>query len=191
METVKGVIALVIYGVFGITLILNVFYIVIGILYGLFPLRKCPNCAKVIRKKTIRCPRCGNSLREEERSQNEPESINIELYARVKTLVAEQWNISEEELTPETHLLEDLGIAGDDGYDLLVAFCDEFEIQNMSEINPYEYFGPEGCNPFNVYVELYYLLFDREKLNGCGITPLYLRDLVKSAEAKRWIPPEA
>ena len=119
--------------------------------------------------------------------------MNPQIYARVKTLVAEQMIISEEELTPDTHLADDLGIAGDDGYELLVAFCEEFEIQNKSEIEPYEYFGPEAWNPFDVYVLLYHWVFDREKLNEPyhSLTPLYLRDLIKSAEAKRWIPPEA
>ena len=120
------------------------------------------------------------------------EEMNAELYARVKTLVAELRYISEEELTPETHLAGDLGIAGDDGYELLEAFCEEFEITNLTEIEPYEYFGPEAWNPFQVYLDLYYLLFDRKKLkDSYSFTPLYLRDLVKSAEAKRWIPSEA
>ena len=103
---------------------------------------------------------------------------------------------TEEELTPETHLADDLGIAGDDGYELLEAFCEEFEIQNMEEIEPAEYFGTEGGpNPFEIYVFLYDLykwVFDRQKLKGTrSCSPLYLRDLVKSAEAKRWIPPKA
>ena len=194
METVKGIIALVIYGVFGITIILNVLYVVIGLFYELFSYLfsppKCPNCAKVVRKKAIRCPSCGNPLKEKP-TQDEPETMNAELYARVKAFVAEWWRTPEEKLTPETHLADDLGIAGDDGYELLEAFCKEFEIQNMSEINPYDYFDTEGCNAFGIYVELYYLVFDRKKLNDPGITPLYLRDLVKSAEAKRWIPSEA
>ena len=85
---------------------------------------------------------------------------------------------------------DDLGIAGDDGYELLEAFCEEFEIQNMSEIDPYEYFGPEGVDALEILLFFYYLIFDREKLTE-SCTPLTLRDLVKSAEAKRWIPPEA
>ena len=115
------------------------------------------------------------------------------LNTRVKALIAEQTWVSEEELTPDTHLADDLGIAGDDGYELLEAFCETFEIENMSEIEPYDYFGPEALDPFYVYVLLYYWVFNREKLNEpyYSLKPLYLRDLVKSAEAKRWIPPEA
>ena len=171
--------------ILGITLIVNVLYLVIGI----FSRPKCPNCAKAIGKQTIRCLHCGNALGE----RQPQEEINPELYAQVKVLVAEHasW-VSEEELTPDTHLADDLGIAGDDGYELLEAFCETFEIENMSEIEPYDYFGPEGCNPFYVYVLLYYWVFNREKLNEpyYSLRPLYLRDLVKSAEAKRWILPK-
>ena len=118
--------------------------------------------------------------------------MNAELYARVKALVAEQTGVSEEKLNPDTHLADDLGIAGDDGYELLEAFCEAFDIENVSEIDYTEYFGTEGFNPFYIYVMFYYLAFDREKLrDSYSFTPLYLRDLVKSAEAKKWIPPEA
>ena len=192
MESVESVllflcIAMALF--FGITAIVNVLYMVIGTLYDLFSRPKCPNCTKRVGKETIRCPHCGSALGE----KRPQEEIDPELYTRVKALVAEQMRVSEEELTPDTHLVDDLGIAGDDGYELLEAFCEMFEIENMSEIEPYDYFGPEASDPFYVYVLLYYWVFNREKLNEpyYSLKPLYLRDLVKSAEAKRWIPPEA
>ena len=197
MEFVKSVI-LVVFGVLlifvGVTLILNVLFVAISavlyvaalLFYALFSLRECPHCSKAIRKNAIRCPRCGSSLIEEKPQ----EELNPGLYARVKALVVEQTGASEKKINPDARLEDDLGITGDDGYELLEAFCEEFEIQNMCEIDPYEYFAPEGCNPFEVYVALYHLIFDREKLDDSR-TPLTLRDLVKSAEAKRWIPPEA
>ena len=197
MESAKSIILfLSIAGVLfcGVTLIVNVLYMVIEIFYEFFSRPKCPNCAVTIGKRTIRCLYCGSALGGKP-PQDEIESMNPELYARVKAFVAEETRVSPKKLTPDTHLFEALGIAGDDGYELLEAFCEAFEIQNMSEIEPYKYFGTEGCDPFHVYVDLYYLLFDREKLKEAeeayGFTPLYLRDLVKSAEAKRWIPPEA
>ena len=160
MESVKAfILSLFILVVLfdGITTIVNFLYLVIGI----FSRPKCPYCAKAIGKKTIRCPHCGNTLGE----RQPQEEINPELYTCVKALIAEQTWVSEEELTPDTHLADDLGIAGDDGYELLEAFCEAFEIENMSEIEPYEYFGPEAWDPFYVYVLLYYLVFNREKLN--------------------------
>ena len=187
MESVKSFIGVVFLAVFGITIILNVLYVVIGLFYGLLRF-----CAKAIRKKAIRCPSCGSSLKEEQ-PQNEPESMNAELYARVKTLVAEQTGVSAEKLNPNTQLSNNLGIDGDDGVELLEAFCKEFEIQNTSEIDLRKHFAPEGCNAFGIYAEFYYLVFDREKLREepAGDIPITLRDLVKSAEAKRWIPSEA
>ena len=157
--------------------------LVIKFFFELFSRPKCPNCAKAIRRKTIRCPHCECSLTEEKPQQE----MNPELYARVKVLIAEQtWG--SEELTPDTLLADDLGIVGDAGYELLETFCEEFEIQNISEIDTYEYFGPEGWNPFHIYIWLYYLAFNKEKLKDTySLTPLYLRDLVESAEAKRWI----
>ena len=200
MESVKSIIlfptiALVL--ILGITLIVNVLYMVIEGFYEFFSRPKCPNCAGAIGKRTIRCLYCGSALGKK-RSQKEIKNMDPELYARVKAFVAEETGVSPKKftkLTSDTDLFEGLGIAGDDGYDLLEAFCEAFEIENMSEINPYKYFGPEGCNLFHVYIDLYYLVFDREKLQKLkdtdSLTPLCLRDLVKSAEAKRWIPPEA
>ena len=199
MEFFKSVI-LVVFGVLllflGVTLILTfsfmiisvVFYVATRLFYALFSLMECPHCSKAIKKKAIRCPRCESSLIEEELQ----DALNPELYARVKTFVAEFWSTPEEKLKPWTLLADDLGIAGDDGYEILEAFCEEFEIQNTCEIDSSEYFGTEGFNPFEIYVMFYYWIFDKEKFDNYGSdTSLTLHDLVKSAEAKRWIPPEA
>ncbi len=197
MESLKSLIFILLgVGVLfcAITFVLYVLCAMIGVFYAifckLFSRPKCPNCAGAIGKRTIRCLYCGSALGE----KRPQEEMNPELYARVKAFVAEETRVSSKKLTkltPDTDLSEGLGIAGDDGYDLLEAFCEAFEIKNISEIDPYEYFGPEGCDPFYIYVLLYYLVFNREKLNDSGQTSLTMRDLVKSAEAKRWIPPEA
>ena len=120
--------------------------------------------------------------------------MNDELYGRVKAFVAKETRVSPKKftkLTPDIQL-EDLGVYGDDGVDLIAAFCEEFSIQNTSEIDLTKHFAPEGCNPFVIFVDLYYLVFDREKLREetNGYIPITLRDLVRSAEAKRWIPPQ-
>ena len=199
MEFIKSFLLLV-FGVlvllFGVSFILTFSFMIISavlyaatrLFYALFSLRECPHCSKAITKKAIRCPRCWSSLIEEE-PQDE---LNHELYACVETFVAEFWSTSAEKLNPDTLLADDLGIAGDDGYELLEAFCEEFEIENMCEIDSSEYFGTEGFNPFEIYVMLYYWIFEKEKFDNYGTdTTLTLRDLVKSAEAKRWIPPAA
>ena len=197
MESVISVIVNVFYvGVlfffisFAASTVLYVIMFLYSLFHHLFLAPKCSNCAKRVGKETLRCRRCGSLLKAEQAQ----EELNPELYARIKTLVVEQTGLAtEEELTPETHLADDLGIAGDDGYELLEAFCEEFKIQNLEDVEPSEYFGTEGGpNPFFIYVVLYELVFDREKLKGTdSCSPLYLRDLVKSAEAGRWIPPAA
>ena len=195
MESVISVIVDVFYAAvlfffisFAASTVLYVIMFLYWLFCYLFLAPKCSNCAKRIGVETLRCPRCRNLLRE----AHLQEKLNPELYARVTALVIEQTGfVAAAKLTPETHLADDLGIAGDDGYELLEAFCEVFEIQNMEEIEPAEYFGTEGGpNPFAIYVFLYDLIFKREKLKESE-TPLYLRDLVKSAEAKKWMPPEA
>ena len=118
--------------------------------------------------------------------------MNDELYGRVKTFVAEHAGASAKKINPDTRLMEDLGICGDDGYELLAAFCEEFKIQNTNEMDLTKYFAPEGCNYFGICVFFYDLVFNRAKLReeSNGYIPITLRDLVRSAEAKRWIPPQ-
>ena len=201
MESIISYIFLLLSAVFWflfISFIGTVLYIWISFFYEFFSSPKCPNCAKTTRTKATRCPRCGSSLKEEP-PQDESEGMNTELYARVKVFVAEWTTISAEKLNPDTQLSNDLGIDGDDGVELITVFCEEFEIQNMSEIDLTEHFAPEGWDlfgiflfSFGIYVFLYYLVFGREKLREepTGEMPITLRDLVKSAEAKRWIPPK-
>lgn len=123
--------------------------------------------------------------------------MNDEIFARVKAFVAEHHRIAEKKFNPDTRLVEDLGIDGDDAVELIEAFCEEFEIEDMSDFNFSNYFGPEGCNPIgDIFGSLYCLLFDRSKTLGteeklrATPVPVTLRDLAESAEAKRWIPPQ-
>ncbi len=116
--------------------------------------------------------------------------MNDEIFARVKAFVAEHHRIAEKKFNPDTRLVEDLGIDGDDAVELIEAFCDEFEIQDMSDFNFSNYFGPEGCDLIgSLFGFLYDLLFDKEKLRSTS-TPITLHDLAESAEAKRWKPPQ-
>ena len=114
--------------------------------------------------------------------------MNDELYTRVKDFLVEHAPVSEEELTPDTRLFHDLRIDGDDGGELLEAFCEAFDIRNMSEMDLSVYFGPEGGNPLDFLFDLLFALwFGRSRFQ---LVPITLRDLVDSAEAKRWIPPQ-
>ena len=148
MESLKSLIFILLgVGVLfcGITFVLYVLCAVVSVFYAIFcklfsrPI--CSNCAKAIGKRTISCLYCGSALGK----KRPQEEMNPELYARVKAFVAEETRVSSKKLTkltPDTDLSGGLGIDGDDGYDLLEAFCEAFEIENMSEIDPYEYFAP-------------------------------------------------
>jgi len=65
-------------------------------------------------------------------------------FERVRELVSRQCGVAEAEITPETRLVEDLGIDGDDGTELLEAFADEFGV-DMSGMAPLNYF--DGVPP--------------------------------------------
>jgi len=111
--------------------------------------------------------------------------MNDEIFARVKAFVAKHSRIAEEKFTPEAQLLDDLGIDGDDAFGLIEAFGEEFGMQDMNDFHFEAYFFPEnyGCS----MSFLYHLLFDRKEVQR---TPITLRGLAESAEAKRWIPPK-
>ena len=87
-----------------ISVIVTVFSAIIISIYEffskLFSAPKCPNCAKAIEKKATRCPHCESSLAEEkpqkETEKKPQEEMDPELYAHVKTFVAEQWLTSAE-----------------------------------------------------------------------------------------------
>ena len=64
-------------------------------------------------------------------------------FDRVRGLVSGQSGVPEAEITLETRLVEDLGIDGDDGDELLQAFAHEFGV-DMSNMDPLNYFGDEG-----------------------------------------------
>ena len=105
---------------------------------------------------------------------------NNELLREVKQFVADSLHIPISNLTPETRLLHDLGIDGDDAIEFLSQYCKEFDV-DLSTMNFDSYFGPEaGFNP------IYYLfnkLFCKKKLKKTSLT---INNLVRAAEKKEW-----
>ncbi len=112
--------------------------------------------------------------------------MNDEIFARVKAFVAKHSLIAEEKLTSDAQLLDDLGIDGDDAFEFIEAFGEEFGMQDMNDFHFEAYFFPENYGSSMSF--LYHLLFDRKGLQRAPIT---LRGLAESAEAKRWISPKA
>ena len=100
---------------------------------------------------------------------------------RLLDFVAAELGVERSRLHPSTRL-DDLGVDGDDGYDLLVAFSKTFSV-DLKGIDFGLYFGPEaGPNPI---AWLWWLL----TWSWPRYVPITLQDLQASVSAGRWIPP--
>ena len=101
---------------------------------------------------------------------------------RLLDFVATELNVERSRLRPTTRLQRDLGVDGDDGYDLLVAFSKVFSV-DLTGIDLGRYFGPEaGPNPL---VWLRWLV----TLSWPKSVPITLQDLQASVNAGHWVPP--
>jgi hypothetical protein len=102
----------------------------------------------------------------------------------VKALVAEKTSAHPERLALETRINLDLGCDGDDAVELFEAFAEKFHV-DMSSMEWNRYFSPEGCGCLLAFVML--------GLTGgmTALEPVTVRDLVKAAEAKKWVKTDA
>lgn len=80
---------------------------------------------------------------------------------------------AESELSPRTELLDDLDLDGDDAFDFMEAFAEEFSVR-AGDFEFIRYFSPEGFNPF----EIVFSLFRRQSPKH----PLTLLMLAKAIE---------
>lgn len=101
---------------------------------------------------------------------------------RLLDFVATELRVERSRLVPSTRLQHDLGVDGDDGYELLVAFSKAFSVE-LKNIDFGRYFGPEaGPNPI---VWLWWLITSSRPM----AVPITLQDLQSSMNAGRWVPP--
>jgi len=101
-------------------------------------------------------------------------SENTKLFDSVTQFVADKAGVRRDRITAGSRLREDLGVDGDDAYDLLIAFADRFNVRDEGLMLT-DHFGPEAAwNPVA-------FLFQRKKL-----LPLTVQDLVNSAAAGAW-----
>jgi acyl carrier protein len=115
-------------------------------------------------------------------------------FDRVCGLVSGQSGTPEAEITLETRLVEDLGIDGDDGDELLQAFAHEFGV-DMSSMDPLNYFGDERTGlpaPSLVPLASFLIPGFRASVRHAtrGRRALSVRSLVASARARHWLTPE-
>ena len=103
--------------------------------------------------------------------------MNTDSFEQVKTFIAEFSSVRKDRISAETRINGDLGIDGDDGEELLEAFCARFGVD--ARLFPRDkYFGPEaGANPLSLI-----LCIARRVTTGSwsGLSPLTVNDLVKA-----------
>jgi len=99
----------------------------------------------------------------------------IDMEDQIRALVASERGMALEEIKLSSDLLYDLGIAGDDGVELMEEFAQKFDV-DLAGFNPYEFFGPEGCNPFAIFFPSFWKKHPT----------LTVADLVQMAEARSW-----
>ncbi len=73
---------------------------------------------------------------------------NLETINRV-TIFISKYAADGDRLSEETQLVSDLGIDGDDAFEFIEAFAEEFSIKS-GDFDFHRYFSPEGFNPFSL-----------------------------------------
>lgn len=99
-----------------------------------------------------------------------------ELWDRIVDFTRRQTKTSAQ-LSRKTELQRDLGIEGDDAFDLVEAFAEEFEV-DPGDFDFHRYFGPEGFNPLSLVFSLF-----RKREKPVGLT---LAMLEKAAKLGVW-----
>ncbi|MEE8455384.1 MAG: DUF1493 family protein [Limibaculum sp.] len=114
-------------------------------------------------------------------------------FDRVRGLVSGHSGVPASEITMETRLVEDLGMDGDTGHELLEAFEDEFGVE-MSRMAPFNYFDDEpplywfsAIIPFLAFLSPMFRRYVKRATRGRRAVTV--RNLVASARAGTWIRP--
>lgn len=121
--------------------------------------------------------------------------VNImqeQLEKRVVDFVEKELAGSNQNVTVNTKLNYDLNVMGTEADDFMGAFGEEFDV-DLSNLEFKKYFGKDLDGlliPIAIVIELYYLIFNRSKKRD-KLIPVKVKDLIKSAEAKKWVPPSS
>jgi acyl carrier protein len=96
-------------------------------------------------------------------------------FEKLKDFVVEQAGVYENEVTPNTRLYDDLGIYGDDAFELLVEYGKKFNV-DVSNFMAADYFKGEGG--IDLIIDGLARLFTG-KISSSGLKVLTVRDLEK------------
>ena len=95
----------------------------------------------------------------------------------ITLIIAKKTGLPAAQISPDSRLLQDLGVTGDDAAELLAELSAAFEI-DMGGFQFGEYFTGEP-HLFNWWLAG----------KGAKLTPITVRDLVDAARRKKWIKP--
>ena len=102
--------------------------------------------------------------------------MKIETLQAVREFVSDELGVPAARIKPETRLLHDLGVDGNDAGDLLQHFSARFHV-DLSAFHFSSHFGPEaGWNPLHCF---YCFLFARGRQRDIPIT---IQDLAEAAD---------
>ena len=108
--------------------------------------------------------------------------MSIELSEPLVTFLRKELRLPSSPLSATTRLLQDLGVDGDDGVELIQRFGQRFDV-DLSEFQPSRHFGPEaGGNPL---IWVWWVLSRRWP----KFVPITLADLEISLRQRRWVSP--
>jgi hypothetical protein len=118
--------------------------------------------------------------------------MNDAMKRQVIRFVAIQTGADCRGLTIRTTLVGDLGVAGDDGDDLMDEFSRQFDV-DMSEFDASKHFGSEGV-PL-LHGILFPITWCRQYVRGrrtspetaAGLLPVTIGDLISAATSRRWL----
>ena len=111
--------------------------------------------------------------------------MSLPTFVEVSEFVASFVGVPSERISLSTTLFGDLGIDGEDGSDLLVAFGERFNV-DLSALDVTRHFGPEGFWP---WAPLYWVVLwmrsgtPEQKVRR---SPIRIADLVSAAESGKW-----
>ena len=69
--------------------------------------------------------------------------MSSEIFDKIKKFTVKQAAVTEEEVTENASLENDLGVSGDDAVEFIIAFGKEFNV-DVSKFMAADYFSPEG-----------------------------------------------
>ena len=116
-----------------------------------------PTAVKVGRKFLLRGIADGSIRLEaasemKKRLQAQAEDISKNaLFLKIRSIVASELMLDEEEIGPDDHLVNDLGASSLDYFSVLTALAEEFSVPTPSDKEQYRYTLREFCN----YIERY------------------------------------